>query len=85
MLLRLYCDVKRKQTRAGEEAFLTKEDHGDPETPDKQTNIPGTSLVVQWLRLHLPLQGAQVRPSSGSQLPTCLAPKKKQHKTEIIL
>jgi len=43
----------------------------------------GTSLAVQWLRLHLPMQGIWV-PSLVKD-PTCLLAKKPKHKTEVIL
>ena len=35
---------------------------------DFKTILPGTSLVVQWLRLHLLLQGCSI-PGRGSQIP----------------
>lgn len=41
-------DVKRKQTRVGEEAFLTKEDHGDPETTDKKASIPNCMTIPKF-------------------------------------
>ena len=44
----------------------------------------GTSLVVQWLRLCLPMQGVQDQSLVGSLDPTCLATKKPKHKTEAI-
>ena len=31
----------------------------------KKWSAPGTSLAVQWLRLHLPMQGVQVRSLVG--------------------
>ena len=34
-------------------------------TAIKKKKIPGTSLVVQWLRLHLPMQGSWVQPLVG--------------------
>ena len=40
----------------------------------------GTSLVVQWLRLCLPMQWVQVQPTLGQGIPHDLHPKK--HKTE---
>ena len=42
----------------------------------------GTSLVVQWLRLHLPMQGVQLDPWSGSSDPTCLIAEKPKHKKQ---
>ena len=32
-------------------------------------NCPGTSLVVQWLRLQLPMQGAGFNPWGGNYIP----------------
>ena len=49
-------------------------------------SVNGTLLVVQWLRLCLPMQGMQVQSLEGSQDPTCLVVKNKtKHKTEAIL
>ena len=46
----------------------------------------GTSLVVQWLRLHLPVQGVWVQsPGQGAKIPHASRPKKPKHKTEAIL
>ena len=43
-------------------------------------NVPeGTSLVVQRLGLHLPIQG--VRAGDRLGMPTCLMAKKSKHKT----
>ena len=41
--------------------------------PERQAG--GTSLVVQWLRVHLPMQGTQV-PSLAWEGSTCLGAKK---------
>ena len=41
-----------------------------------------TSLVVQWLRLHLPMQEVWVNSLSGSLDPTYLATKKPKHITK---
>ena len=43
-----------------------------------------TSLAVQWLRLHLPMQGVRVRSLvwSGSYDPTCLVAEKPKHKKQ---
>ena len=38
----------------------------------------GTSLVVQWLRIHLPMQGTQVR-SLVQEDPTCCGATKPVH------
>ena len=35
----------------------------------KTLNIPGTSLVVQWLRLCLPMQGRRFNPGWGTKIP----------------
>ena len=43
----------------------------------------GTSLVVQWLRLHLPMQELWVPSLAGDY--KCLTAKKLKHKTETIL
>ena len=40
------------------------------------------SWMVQWLRLHLPIQGCWFDPWLGSQDPTCLLAKQK---TETVL
>ena len=48
--------------------------------------IPGTSLVVQWLRLHLPMQEMWVQSLAGelrSNMPR--GQKKPKHKTKAIL
>ena len=50
-----------------------------------QDSKAGISLVVQWLRLHHPVQCVGLDPKSGSKDPTCLIVKKSKHKTEIIL
>ena len=47
-----------------------------------------TSLVAQWLRLHLPMQGDRVQSLVGdlrSHMPHMEKNKKQQHKTEAIL
>ena len=44
---------------------------------------PGTSLVVQWLTLRLPIQGVYVRSLVG-ELRSLMA-KKPKHKTETIM
>lgn len=41
-------DVKRKQTRVAEEAFLTKEDRGAPETTDKKASIPNYMTIPKF-------------------------------------
>ena len=43
----------------------------------------GTSLVIQWLRLHFPMQGVPVQ-YRGELRSTCLVTKKR-HKTEAVL
>ena len=40
----------------------------------------GTSLVVHWLRLCLPMQGARLNPSQGARIPHALRPKSKSMK-----
>ena len=52
----------------------------------KQRELPGTSLVVQWLRFCLPMQGKWVQSLVG-ELRSYHAswPKKKNHKAEAIL
>ena len=44
----------------------------------------GASLVAQWLRICLPMQGTPVRALVWED-PTCLTNKKPKHKTEAIL
>ena len=44
----------------------------------------GTSLVAQWLRIRLPMQGTSVRALVWED-PTCLMDKKPKNKTEAIL
>ena len=44
---------------------------------EQETGREGTSLAVQWLRLHLPMQRAKI--------PHASQPKKPKHKTEAIL
>ena len=47
---------------------------------------PGTSLMVQWLRLCLPnAGGADSIPGQGAKILTRLMAKKPNHKTEAIL
>ena len=42
---------------------------------------PGTLLVIQWLGLHLPVQGdAGLVPGGGAESPACLAAKEPEHK-----
>ena len=43
------------------------------------------SLMVQWLRLLLPLQGMQVQSLFRELRPTCLLAKKPKHRTEAIV
>ena len=45
----------------------------------------GTSLVLQWLRLHLPMQGMKVRSWLRCQDLICLVAKRPKQKTEAIL
>jgi len=47
--------------------------------------VPETSLVVQWLRLQLPMQRTGVSIPAPSEDPTCLRPKNQKVKTEAIL
>ena len=51
-------------------------------TKKKKKNVEGTSLVVQWLRLHLPMQALHAGsvPGQGTKIPTCLSDKKKKKK-----
>ena len=42
------------------------------EKKKKEKNIPGTSLVAQWVRIRLPVQGIRVR-SLVLEDPTCRA------------
>ena len=51
-----------------------------PRTSGSKTGFQGTSLVVQWLRLHLPMQGVQVWFLSGSYIPHAWRVKKPKHK-----
>ena len=44
----------------------------------------GTSLVIQWLRLHLPMQGVQFRSLVRELISTCLVAKIVKHKTEAV-
>ena len=53
------------------------------ESVKRQSHV-GTSLVVQWLRLCLPMQGVQDQSLVGSLDPTCLVTKKPKHKAEAI-
>ena len=48
--------------------------------PGSTTGFQRTSLVVQWLRLHLPMQGVQVWFLSGSYIPHAWRVKKPKHK-----
>ena len=47
--------------------------------------IPGISLVVQWLRLCLPMQGYGLDPWSGSKESTCVLCKEKKKKIYIYI
>ena len=47
--------------------------------------LPETSLVVQWLRLLLPIQEVWVQSLVRELRSTCLAAKRPQRKTEAIL
>ena len=47
--------------------------------------VKGTSLAVRWLRLHLPMQGVQIRSLLGSWDSTCLVGKQPKHETEAQL
>ena len=44
----------------------------------KKKNTGGTSLVAQWLRIHLPMQGTRVR-ALVQEDPTCLGATKPVH------
>ena len=53
-----------------------------------KNNVQGTSLVVQWLRLHLPMQEVWVQPLVGDPHASWTKNKNKnktKHKTEAIL
>ena len=45
----------------------------------------GTCLAVQWLRLHLPMQGAQVQSLVGEVRSHMPHSQKIKHKTETVL
>ena len=59
---------------------------------ESQKEVPGTSLVVQWLRIRLPMQGTRVQALAqkdptcrGATEPTCLEPmlcRKRSHCNE---
>ena len=43
--------------------------------PRNKRSFPGTSLVVQWLRIHLATQGMWVRsPGGGTKIPHAVGP-----------
>ena len=52
--------------------------HTKPQSREIKPNILGTSLVVQWLRICLPMQGTRVR-SLVRQDPTCHGATKPMH------
>ena len=46
----------------------------------------GTSLAVQWLKLHLSMQGGEGSiPGQGVKIPHASGPKKSNNKTEALL
>ena len=49
-----------------------------------KNNVEGTSLVIQWLRLHLPMQEVWVQPLPGwgAGIPHTSWPKKKKKNTK---
>ena len=47
------------------------------ESPEESSKHTGTSLVVQWLRLHLPIKRMQVWSLVGNWEPTCLRANKR--------
>ena len=73
-----------KELSSNKKKFLSKF-----ESRKKKRSV-GTSLVIQWLRLHLPMQTEQVRSLVKELKPHVLKPhvlqvQKTKHKTEAIL
>ena len=57
---------------------LTRPAGGTPKSHPFKVDNRGTSLVAQWLRIHLPMQGTRVR-ALGREDPTCCGATKPVH------
>lgn len=83
MFLRLYCDVKRKQTQAGEEAFLTKVTQTQKPQTNRQTllGLPAGQLTYDFAHS---MQGDRCNPCSGANFPHALHPKKTENRNNTV-